>query len=101
MPPFYIPRGCGVPFFKLCLVPSVDWPLSLSIHAFLFFIFWGSGVKAKSSQVPDMFPKEFPIAPHFYPKCFDKCCPPFTYIGGPKGGNSVLQNRTFYFGEPP
>jgi hypothetical protein len=39
----------------------------------------------KSSQVPDMFPKEFPIVPHF-----GKCCPPFTYIGGPKGG-------TWYF----
>ncbi len=25
------------------------------------------GVKAKSSQVPNMFSKEFPIAPHFYP----------------------------------
>ncbi len=22
-------------------------------------------------------------------------------IGGPKVGNSILQNRTFYFGEPP
>jgi hypothetical protein len=44
----------------------------------------GSGVKAKSSQVPKMFPKEFPIAPHFYPICFDKCCPFFTL--GQRGG---------------
>jgi hypothetical protein len=28
-------------------------------------------------------------------------CPPFTYKGAPKGMNSILQNRTFYFGEPP
>jgi hypothetical protein len=27
--------------------------------------------------------------------CFGKCCPPFTYIGGPKGMNSTHQNRTF------
>ncbi len=45
----------------------------------------GGGVKAKSVQVPDMFPKGFPIAPPFYPICFDKCCPPFTYTPGPKG----------------
>jgi len=43
----------------------------------------------------------FSIAPHFYPICFGKFCPPFTYIGGSKGRpNSILQNRTFYFGEP-
>ncbi len=35
---------------------------------------------------------------HFYPMCLGKCCPPFTCIGGPKGKNSILQNRTFYFG---
>jgi hypothetical protein len=23
--------------------------------------------------------KEFPIAPHFYPICFGKCCPPVNY----------------------
>jgi hypothetical protein len=25
----------------------------------------------------------------------------FTYIAAPKSMNSILQNRTFYFGEPP
>jgi len=55
------------------------------------------GLKAKSSHVPDMFP----IAPHFYPICFGKCCPPFTFIAQPKGRNFILQNRRFYFGEPP
>jgi len=51
----------------------------------------GKAVKAKSSQVPDMFLKEFSITPHFYPVCFDKHCPPFTYIAGPKGRNSILK----------
>jgi hypothetical protein len=46
-------------------------------------------------------PKEFPIAPYFYPICFGNCCPLFTSIGGPNGRHSILQNRTFYFGEPP
>jgi hypothetical protein len=37
---------------------------------------WGPGcVKAKSSQISDMFPKEFPITPHFYLIFFGKCCP--------------------------
>jgi len=30
----------------------------------------------------------------------NKCCPPFSYIGGQKGRNPKLQTRTFYFGEP-
>jgi hypothetical protein len=29
--------------------------------------------------------KLFPIAPHFYPICFAKSCPLFTYAAGPKG----------------
>jgi hypothetical protein len=59
----------------------------------------GAGVvgrsKQNSSQLPDMFPKEIPIAPHFYPICVGK------YISGPKFKNSILQNRTFCFGESP
>ncbi len=27
---------------------------------------------------------------------FGKCCPHFTYIGGPNGRNYVLQNGTFF-----
>ncbi len=54
----------------------------------------------RSLQVPNVFPNMFSITPHFYPICFDNCCPPFTYIGGPKGMNYILQYRTFYFGEP-
>jgi hypothetical protein len=29
----------------------------------------------------------------------EKWCPPFTYIGGPKGRNYILQNGAFCFGE--
>ncbi len=52
-------------------------------------------------QIPIVFLNMFCIAAHFYPECFGKCCPPFTYIAGPKGRNSIHQNRTFYFGEHP
>jgi hypothetical protein len=41
-------------------------------------------------QVPNVFPKTFPIAPDFYCICFGKCCPPSNCIGGPKGRNSIL-----------
>jgi hypothetical protein len=59
----------------------------------------GEGVKSKSSQVLDMFPKEFPIAPQFSPICFGKCCTPFNYIVRPKGRNFVSQNRTLHVRE--
>jgi len=53
----------------------------LTFHASVYILFLrvGGGVNAKSSQVPDVFVKEFPIAIHFYPICFGKCFPPFTY----------------------
>jgi hypothetical protein len=37
-----------------------------------------------------IFPNMFPIAPFFNPSCFGKCCPPLTYIDGPKGRNTTL-----------
>ncbi len=37
-----------------------------------------------------IFSNMFPIAPFFNPTCFGKCCPPFTYIDGPKGGNTPI-----------
>jgi hypothetical protein len=40
-------------------------------------------------QVPNVFPNMFVVATHFYPICFGKCCPPFTYIGAPKGRISM------------
>jgi len=63
---------------------------------FFFFGFGGGGggcVKVKSSQAPDMFPKKFQMVLHFYPICFEKCCPPFTYIGRPKGRNFNYTSR--------
>jgi hypothetical protein len=51
--------------------------------------------------VPNIFPNIFSISPHFYPICLGKWCPPFTYIGGPKGRNCTVQNRAFCFGESP
>jgi len=53
---------------------TFDFPLGQStFHASFFFFGWrGRVVKGESSQVPDMFLKEFPRAPHFYSICFDK-----------------------------
>ncbi len=61
---------------------------------------------SSSQWVPNMFPNfamfsPFSISPHFYPTCLGKWCPPFTYIGGPKGRNYILQNRGFCFGKSP
>jgi hypothetical protein len=42
---------------------------------FDLFCFGGEGgeaLKAKSSQVPDMFPEEFPVAPHYIPYALAK-----------------------------
>jgi hypothetical protein len=75
--------------------------LTFDAGFFLLFSFeGGGGFTAESSQFSDMFPKGFPISPHFYPICFGKCCPPFTYIHGPKRENSMFLNRTFPLGEP-
>jgi hypothetical protein len=82
----------GVFFPKLCLVRRVNCSLftfhldQSTFHASVYILFLrvGGGVNAKSSQVPDVFVKEFPIAIHFYPICFGKCFPPFTYIAGPE-----------------
>ncbi len=54
---------------------------------------------SKGAEIPIVFLNMFSIAAHFYPQCFGKCCPPFTYIAGPKRRNSICQNRTLYFGE--
>jgi len=64
-------------FFQISLVPNV-LPLC-------------------SVQVPNVFPNMFSIAPHFSPIC--TLLSPI-YVAGPKGRNSILQNRTFYCGEP-
>ncbi len=69
-------KSWGKDFFHFSLVPNAFTVCSL--------------------QVPKMFPKMFSIAPHFYPICFGECCPLFTYIVGPRGRNSIFQNRTIY-----
>jgi hypothetical protein len=110
-PPFYS-CGCevGVCFFNLCLnfgvesgLSIVHFPLGrLTVGVPFFLGLAGGVVKPKSSQVSDLFPKEFPIAPYFYPICFGKCCPPFTYIHGvsyylvpmfPLGANGKICGR--------
>ncbi len=105
-PPFFLWVG-GEGCFKKKVVFGVKsglctlhFPLQqFTFHEFFLLVFGGHGVKAKSSQVSDMFPKEFIITPHFYPICFGKCCPAFTYIPGPKGRSSRLHNRTFHLAE--
>jgi hypothetical protein len=68
--------------------------------ALLFFLLSSHCVPQHVPQVPNVFLNMFSMAPHFYHICFGKCCPPFTCVGGPKGRNSIPQNRAFYFGEP-
>jgi hypothetical protein len=80
-----------VDFFNFSLVPNVFPLRPLSSQWY----------PLGSQNVPNVFSNMFSIAPHFYPIRFSKCCPPFTYLSGPKGRNSILQNRTLYFGEPP
>jgi hypothetical protein len=81
-----------------------------------FGVGWGGGKKVffHFSWLPNVFalcsfqvPNGFPIfSPTFSPYlltfiCLGKWCPPFTYIGGPKGRNCTVQNRAFCFGEFP
>jgi hypothetical protein len=40
----------------------------------------------------------FSIAPYFYPIYFVKCCPPFPYISGPKGGTPNFKIKPFILG---
>jgi hypothetical protein len=85
---------------------------------FFPFMFWGVGGRGKIffhfSRLPNVFalcsfqvPNGFPIfSPTFSPYlltfiCLGKWCPPFTYMGGQKGRNCIVQNRVFCFGESP
>ncbi len=54
-----------------------------------------NGFSSHSQYIPQVlneFPNMFSLTLHFYPIFFGKCCPPFTYICGPKGGDSILQS---------
>ncbi len=87
---------------------------------FFSFMFWGLGVGGGKGgeiffhffQLLNVFalcsfqvPNGFPIfSPTFSPYlltfiCLEKWCPPFTYIGGPKGRNCTVQNKAFCFEE--
>jgi hypothetical protein len=96
----------GWVFFARGIRPGQKWWQTL-LGRFFFIFLWfpmcSHYVPFKfsmgSHQVPQV-PNVFSITLHFYPICFGKCCPCFTYIGGPKERNSILQNTTFYFGEP-
>jgi len=84
----------------------VDEPKGEVLYPDIETIIWGSLPCFPSGshyvpQVPNVFSHMFSITPHFYPICFGKCSPLFTYIGGPKERNSIFQNKTFYSGEPP
>ncbi len=49
-------------------------------------------------QAPIVFPNMFSRAPYFLSQMLWQMLS--SYIG-PKGRNCILQNKTFYFGEPP
>jgi len=66
-------------FFHFSLVPNV-FPLC----SFQLLNGFSSGSQYVP-QVLNMFPNMSSTAPQFYPICFGKCCPPFTYIMWAKG----------------
>jgi len=84
---------------------------------FFPFMFWGGeGRKdfysffSTSQCVHTMFLSSFKWVPNIFPNIFSiplhcympwKMVSSFTYIGGPKGRNCTVQNRTFCFGESP
>jgi hypothetical protein len=108
-PPFYSFGGWGGWVFSRCVwwrtdCPlftfhlKVDFPCSLS---FFFPFFFLGGVGESKQRVPKFLacsPKEIPIAPHFYPICFGKCCPAFTYKMGQMVGTLYLKIALFYYG---
>ncbi len=54
-------------------------------------------------HIPNVFPNMFSIAPHFYPICFGKFCPPFTYIYRRANAKELYFSKQnfLYFGETP
>jgi hypothetical protein len=99
-------EGPSMPSRCLTFFPYKFWggffsfsPGSQSVLSSLQVLNSSLQVLNRSHQVPNVFLNMFSIAPHFCPICFGKCCPPFTYIAGPKG-NIICQSRTFYFGDP-
>ncbi len=62
-------------FFHFSLVPNAFPLCSLQLL---------NEFSSGSQYVPQV-PNMSSMAPHFYPICFGKCCPPFTYIMWAKG----------------
>jgi hypothetical protein len=54
---------------------------------FIFTLFPKCSLQVPSEfpSISNMFPRRFPIAPHFNPICFVQSPPLLTYIGAPKG----------------
>jgi len=91
---------------------------ALKVPCFFSFYVLGWGGKEKIFFISPNFPMclhyvpfKFPMGFQYFPLtfspylftfiCLGKWCPPFTYIGGPKGRNCTVQNRAFCFGEFP
>jgi hypothetical protein len=91
----------GPSMHSRCLThfPFMFWGLGGGEDQFVFFL--------GSQCVPTMFTLSSQWVPQhvlhstslFISYALANCCPPFTSTGGPKGRNSILQNRTFYFAE--
>jgi hypothetical protein len=71
-----------------------------------FFCHFSCLPNVRSLQVPMMFPNFAMFSQHVFHStsllsqyALEKWCPPFTYIGGPKGRNYILENAAFCFGE--
>jgi hypothetical protein len=52
--------------------------------------------KNNSGFIFPFFPNVVPIAPYFNPICFDKCCPPSTYMLEPKGKDNMFDNKALW-----
>ncbi len=65
-PPFFLVCGGRGGFFLSSCVWCGEWttcPVDFPCKLFFFFLKFRGWFKSKSSQVPDMFPKEFPKSP--------------------------------------
>jgi hypothetical protein len=66
-----------------------------------FYLIMGKTIvrcfKVEGSQVPDMFLKEFPIAPYIYSMCFGIMLSSVHVYRCSKGRNSMLPNKKLLF----
>jgi hypothetical protein len=94
---FLMGGGMRGVFFQVVFVvesglSTVQFPLGQWTFDFPCKLFFWVG-RGEKQRVP-MFPKKFPIVPHFYPICFGRCCPPFISTEGERG-------RLLYFTTEP